>query len=308
MVTYHSKFGAPTLSPLARSSPNALSLTRYCSRQDGSSPYFELPTGNCELFSFATRHSLARSGAEGPLATSGGGLSTVDCKLLPPAPWSSIRRGTRAPYHACATYNGDMRKTLLLLGVCGLLLVGCQKHSQTDYTALDQSGMWSSSLDELKLMKPSDLEIAQLTKLKHAGASDDLCLALLRAARAHHHEFSSADGAMDLSRAGYSDPEILEMAQADQIDILSGEAVTLKLIGLTNPTVQAIIHRRIQGLPTLTSEQIGRLKNTGMSEKQILEVVIQGYSDKQAEAFIAHREAVRDHANTGFVRVRGRRH
>ena len=167
--------------------------------------------------------------------------------------------------------------------------------------------MWSSSLDELKQLKPSDLEIAQLTKLKHSGASDDLCLELVRAARAHHQEFSNADGVMDLSRAGYSDPEILEMAQADQIDLLSGEAVTLKLIGLTNPTIQAIIHRRIKGLPTLTGEQIGRLKNTGMSEKQILEVVNQGYPEQKAEAFITQREAVRNHANTGFVRVHGRR-
>jgi hypothetical protein len=200
-----------------------------------------------------------------------------------------------------------MRKSFLLLGACSLLLVGCQKHPETDYTSLDQSGMWSSSLDELKQLKPSDPEIAQLTKLKHAGASDDLCLALVRAARAHHHEFANADGAIDLSRAGYSDAEILEMAQADQIDLLSGEAVTLKLIGLANPTIQAIIHRRIKGLPTLTGEQIGRLKNTGMSEKQILEVVNQGYPEQKAEAFITQREAVRNHANTGFVRVRGRR-
>jgi len=195
----------------------------------------------------------------------------------------------------------------MLLGVCSLFLAGCEKQSQKDYTSLDQSGMWSSSLDELKKLKPSDLEITQLTKLKHAGAADDLCLALVKAARAHHHEFSNADAAIDLSRAGYNDSEILEMAQSDQIDILSGEAVTLKLIGLSNPTVQAIIHRRIQGLPTLTSEQIGRLRNTAMSEKQILEVVDKGLSDQQAEAFIAQREAVRNHSNTGFVHVRGRK-
>jgi len=200
-----------------------------------------------------------------------------------------------------------MRTLPLLLGTCVLLLLGCQKQVQTDYSSLDQSGMWSSSLDEVKALKPSNMEIAQLTKLKHAGASDDLCLALLKAARTHNHEFSSADSAMDLSRAGYSDAQILEMAQSDQIDVLSGEAVTLKLIGLSNPTVQQIIHRRIEGLPTLTSEQIGRLKNTAMSEKQILEIVNEGLSDQQAETLIAQREAIRNHSNTGFVRVRGRR-
>lgn len=200
-----------------------------------------------------------------------------------------------------------MRQSFLILCVCALLLPGCKKQPQTDYTSLDQSGMWSTSLDELKKLKASDLEISQLTKLKRAGASDDLCLSLLKAARAHHHEFSNGDAAVDLSRAGYSDAEILEMAQSDEIDVLSVEAVTLKLVGLTNPTIQTIMHRRIQGLPTLTSEQIGRLKNTGMSEKQILEFINQGLSQQQAELLIAQREAVRNHAHTGFVRVQGRK-
>lgn len=200
-----------------------------------------------------------------------------------------------------------MRRSLTLLLVCLLALAGCKKHVDA-YSALDQSGMWSSNLEELKKFKPDDAEISQLTKLKQTGASDDLCLALLKAARDHHHEFASADSAINLSRAGYDDSQIIEMAQSDQIDILSGEAVTLKLIGLSNPTVQIIIHRRIQGLPTLTSEQIGRLKNTGMSERQILDVINQGLSDAKAEAFIAQREAARDHSNTGFVRVHGRRH
>jgi len=167
--------------------------------------------------------------------------------------------------------------------------------------------MWSSSLDELKRLQVKDAEIGQLTKLKQAGASDELCLSLLKAARAHHHDFMSADSAIELSRAGYKDAEILEMAQTDRIDILAVDAVTLKLIGLTNATVQIIMRRRVQGLPTPSSEQIGRLKNTGMAEKQIVEFVNQGYSDERIETFIAEREAVRNHANTGFVRVQGRR-
>jgi hypothetical protein len=191
-----------------------------------------------------------------------------------------------------------MRQFSLLLGVCLLAVAGCKTQPKTNYAPLDQSGMWSSSVDQLKSLNVTDLEIAQLSKLKRVGASDDLCIALFKAARDHHHE---------LSQAGYSDEQILEMAKSDQIDILSGEAITLKLIGLSNPTVQAIIHRRIEGLPTLTSEQIGRLKNTGMSEKQILDLINQGLSNNQAERLIASREANRNHSNTGFVRNRGRR-
>jgi len=221
---------------------------------------------------------------------------------------SGIQHSTAKQVDGCPFYNEGMRQSLILLGVFLLVLAGCQKNSQTDYSSLDQSGMWSSSLAELKKYKVSDAEIAQLTKLKQSSASDEFCLALLKAARAHHHDFTGADAAIDLSRAGYTDAQILELAQSDQMDILSGEAITLKLIGLSNPTIQTIIHRRIQGLPTLTSEQIGRLKNTGMSEKQILEVVNGGLSGQKAEDFIAQREAVRNHSNTGFVRVKGRKH
>jgi len=200
-----------------------------------------------------------------------------------------------------------MRKLLLLPGVCLLLLSGCEKKPQTNYAALDQAGMFSTTVDELKKQKITDMEIAQLAKLKQAGASDDFCLALFNTAREHHHDFSSGDSAVNLSRAGYSDAQIMEMAQSDQIDLLSGEAITLKLIGLSNPTVQEIIHRRIQGLPTLTSEQIGRLKNTALTERQILDIVDKGLSNEEVEKLIAQREAARNHSHTDFVHNQGRR-
>jgi hypothetical protein len=198
-----------------------------------------------------------------------------------------------------------MRRFLLIPGVCLLLLAGCEKKHQTDYSPLD--AMYSSSLDELKKLKVTELEIAQLGKLKQAGASDELCLSLFKTARAHGHDFTSGEAAINLSQAGYSDTQIQEMAESDQIDLLSGEAITLKLIGLSNPTVQEIVHRRIQGLPTMTSEQIGRLKNIAMSEKQILVMVDSGLTGDDADRKIAQLEASRNHSNTSFVRNQGRR-
>ena len=200
-----------------------------------------------------------------------------------------------------------MRKLLLLLPMLFLLLDGCKKQPEVDYSPLDQSGMFSTNLAELKKIKLNPAEITQLTNLKHAGASDDFCLALVKSARAHNHDFTSGDSAVSLSRAGYSDAQILEMAQADKIDILSSDAVMLKLMGLSNTTVQTVIQRREQGLPTLTSEQIGRLKNVGVSESKILELINQGLSDQQAEAQITRLEATRNHAHTEFVHQRGRR-
>lgn len=200
-----------------------------------------------------------------------------------------------------------MRKFLIVLSLLGFALTGCKTKPKIDYAALDQSGMWSTNLAQVKKMNVSAAEVGELTKLKQAGASDQLCLSLLKAARDHNHEFTSGDSVISLSSAGYSDAQIQEMAQADKLDALSSDAVMLKLIGLSNSTVQIIIQRRELGLPTLTSAQIGRLKNIGESEKKILELIYQGLSGQQAEAYVARLESARNHSHTEFVRNRGRR-
>jgi len=201
-----------------------------------------------------------------------------------------------------------MRYKLLLLGVFLLLRVGgCETHPLADYRPLDQAGMWSSNVEELKKLNTSDPEVAQLVRMKQAGLSDDTCVALISQARDRKKQFTSADSAVNLSRAGYSDTVILEIANRDQLDIISGDAVMLRLIGLSDGAVDKILHRRLAGQRTMGSAQIGRLKNTGLTEKQILERVNQGMTDAQAdrEAFI--REATRNHSGTGFTRVHGRR-
>jgi hypothetical protein len=200
-----------------------------------------------------------------------------------------------------------MRHGLILLGVCVLCVAGCQTHPLTDYRPLDQVGMWSSNIEQLKTLNTSDAEVAQLVLLKQAGVSDDTCVGLLKAAHTHLHIFNSAEATVSLARAGFTEPQVLEIAQADQIDVISGDAVTLKLIGLSDAAVQSLLQRHLQGQPTLASAQIGRLKNTGLSERQILERINNGMTDAQAESEIARREAVRNHSNTGFVRLHGRK-
>jgi hypothetical protein len=200
-----------------------------------------------------------------------------------------------------------MKSRVLLSTVCLLFAAGCHQHPLTDYRPLDQAGMWSSGIEQLKALNTTDAEVAQVVKLKQAKATDDTCVALVEAAHARKHLFSSADSAANLLGARYTEPQILELARADQLDSISGDAVMLRLIGLSDATVQAVLHRRLQGLPTLGSGQIARLKNTGLTEKQILERIDQGMTDQQADKEVTIREAVRNHSNTGFVRVQGRK-
>ena len=189
-----------------------------------------------------------------------------------------------------------------------LRLYGCNQHLFTDYRPLDQSGMWSSSVEELKKLNTSDTEVGQLTKMKQAGVSDSACVQVIADAHSHQHPFASADSAVNLMNAGYNESVILGMTKVDQLDNLSGDAVMLRLVGLSDPAVDAILHKRMKGQRTLSSAEIGRLKNTGLTEAQIMERINRGMTDAEADKEAAVREAARNHANTGFQRVRGRRH
>lgn len=200
-----------------------------------------------------------------------------------------------------------MRQSLLLLVGCVLLAAGCERHPFTDYRVLDKGGMWSSAIEQLKALNTSDTEVAQIVKLKNAGLSDDTCVALVAAAHEKKHPFNSADAAANMARAGFLEPQILEIARFDQLDVLGGEAVALKLISLPDSIIRTVLQRRLQGKPVLGSSQIARLKNTGLSERDILQRINRGMTDAQAEKEAGARESARNHSGTGFVRMRGRR-
>ena len=202
-----------------------------------------------------------------------------------------------------------MRKPLLLLvfALLPVLGIGCNSHPLTDYRPLDKAGMWSGGMAELRKLNITDAEISQVVILKNAGVGDDMCVALVTAAHAHQHPFTSAESAKSLNGAGFTDEQILAFAKRDQLDTLSPDAVMLRLIGLSDPTVQRLMQRRMQGLPTLSSAEIGRLKNTGLSEKEIMARIENGMTDVQADAEASAREKMRAHNGTGFIHVRGRR-
>jgi len=167
--------------------------------------------------------------------------------------------------------------------------------------------MWSGGVEQLKALNTSDAEVAQVVKLKQASVTDDTCVALISAAHANQHPFNSADSVISLQGARYADADILDFARANQLDSISGDAVMLRLIGLSDGTVQVIVQRHLKGLPMMDTAEIGRLKNTGLTEKQILDRINDGMTNAQADKEAASREAARNHAHTDFVRVRGRK-
>src|ERR1700693_6167753 len=130
---------------------------------------------------------------------------------------------------------------------------GCGHHILTDYRPLVNAGMSSTSIEQLKKLDTTDAETLQLGTAKRSGVTDYTCVTLVTDAHQHHHLFASAEAVTSLAGAGFSEPQILQIASVDKLDTLSGDAVTLRLIGLSDSTVQIVMQRRLQDQLTLSS-------------------------------------------------------
>ena len=164
--------------------------------------------------------------------------------------------------------------------------------------------MWSDAIENLKKLNVTDAEVAEVVKVKQAGLQDDTCVELVNEAHLHKHYFNSADSVRNLIGAGFSEQEILGIAKADKLDSISGDAVMIKLIGFSDSTVQTILRRKLKGEPTLSSDEIAKLKNTGLTEKQILSRIEGGMTDQQAEAEVQAHERLLTRSR--FQRIHGR--
>ncbi|HYK39809.1 MAG TPA: hypothetical protein VEU98_07270 [Candidatus Eremiobacteraceae bacterium] len=187
-------------------------------------------------------------------------------------------------------------------------IAGCESHPLTDYRPAVAAGIFSGTIENLKKLNASDVELTEVIQLKKAGISEDTILTLVRIAHDHRHPFTASSSVTSLAGANFSEARIVQIAETDQIDSIGGDAVMLHVIGLSDPTVQMLLDRRLKNIPTMSVGTIADLKNTGLTEKDILYRIHGGMTDAQGEAEAAARQKALAHSNTGFKRIVGSRH
>ena len=188
------------------------------------------------------------------------------------------------------------RFNLARLLLCGLLLAAialansCKPAKKPNTEQTDQLAMWLDSVPQLKTLNVSNAEVAELTKAHQAGLTDPSSVVLIKLARDHKLPFADGQSIADLLNAGSSEETVLELARLNQLGPWAGEARAMRLTGLSDKIVLAVAHRRSQSLPVMSGVKLGELKNTGVSDALILEMVQKGYTDATATQFIAQRE------------------
>jgi hypothetical protein len=164
---------------------------------------------------------------------------------------------------------------------------GCQKVQYVDSKPLDQAGMEFSSVQTLKAMNPSDAEIAQVAKAKKGGLSDKTCIELLRISREPGQTAEFADPADGLAQVGMTETEILELAHMKQLGLGAGELQAMRLTGLSDAVVMEVARRRAAGKQALSGVSLARLKDTGISEPALFELVHRGIRDTEVPGIVA---------------------
>jgi hypothetical protein len=182
-----------------------------------------------------------------------------------------------------------------------LLPLAACKHAeqQSNTQALDEAGMWSNSVSELRTLNVSNAEIGELTKAREGGLSDPSCVELIRLARSRQQPFTGGQPIADMLAAGSSEQTVLELARMTQLGLWAGQAQALRLAGLSDKVILAVAQRSSRGLPVLSGVMLGKLKNSGASDAAILEFVQKGMTEQRASEYIAQRE--HSSGRTGWV-------
>jgi hypothetical protein len=171
-----------------------------------------------------------------------------------------------------------------------VLISSCKQAPKPEADKAVQMAMWLDSVPELKTLNVSNAEVSELAKAHEAGLGDPSSVILIKLAREHRKPFVDGQSIADLLHSGSSEATVLELARMNELGVFAGEARAMRLAGLSDKILLAVALRRSQGRPVLSGGKLGELKNTGVSEAVILEMVQKGDSDAAASKFIAERE------------------
>jgi len=178
---------------------------------------------------------------------------------------------------------------------CALLLAAsfaaaaCSRLEYVSMKPLDDAGFSYSSVKQIQDLNPTKAEVAEVVKAAKGGVSEAACVDLVRIARGQKRHFAEGDGAAALHAAGISDETILELARLQQIESWSGEAVAIRLTGTSEAVILAVARRRAAGQPVPSGASLAHMKDAGVSEATIVELVNHGITDTDAES-IAYRK------------------
>lgn len=170
-----------------------------------------------------------------------------------------------------------------------LLCPGCSKFHRADTKPLDNVGVSYDAIKRLRALEVTDAEVAELAKVKAAGISDSGAVELLRIARSQRQPFTAGADVAQLLQSGLSDESVLELVRLRQLGLGSGELGAIRLTGMSDSVVLAVARRRSQGKATPSGASLAKLRDAGIHDAELTELVRLGITDSDVRRILEFR-------------------
>jgi len=154
---------------------------------------------------------------------------------------------------------------------------------------LDSAGMSYDSIQKAKSLSITQGEVAQLAKARAAGFPDSNCITLLQMFHARNRPFDAGDAVAGLIGARMSDQAIIQLATLNELGVEAGELEAMRLAGIADATILEVARQRAAGKVVLGGASLANMKNAGMSDAMLQELVHRGVADSQLNAILAMR-------------------
>lgn len=191
--------------------------------------------------------------------------------------------------------NAHFRPSLIFFMSLVLLAAGCERMMPLDTKPLDSAGMNYSAIKQLVALDISRTELDEVAKARNAGFSDDKCIEIVRLFHGRNVPFNAGDTIAGLLRAGLKQDTILELAKLNAFGVNIGELQLIRLAGFSDAVVLEVARQDAAGKHVLSGASLSTMKNAGMHEATLLELVRRGVPDSEVPAIIAlHRHGAKD--------------
>ncbi len=187
------------------------------------------------------------------------------------------------------SFRSTLIVSLALLAFLAIWVAACHRLPPVDTAPLDRAGMTYDTIQQLKSLDISTPEVAEMAIARQGGLSDAGCIEMLRLYRNRNRPFDAGEAVANLAQVGISEDHIIELAKLDQLGLGAGELQAMRLAGLSDDIVMEVARHRAAGKPVLAGASLATLKNVGVREATLLELVRRGVPDSQANAIVAFR-------------------
>ena len=195
-----------------------------------------------------------------------------------------IHRSTSEIFHSAGRVLS--RTSAILLVSLLPWVAGCERMTPLDTKPLDNAGMTYPAIKRLLALDITEAELAEVVKARSAGFPDDDCIEVVRIYHVRNRPFDGGDTIAGLLQSQLRADTVFDLASLDQLGVNAGELRLIRLAGLSDSIVLEVARHETAGKPVLSGAALSNMRNAGMRESILLELVRRGVPDSEGAVII----------------------